>query len=158
MCMRDALTGLLMLPAAVSGDDSKAPVRLSSAEMRLFPGALLGAWRGEAVLTPVGLRPYAMTFEGKGEGCSYGAANPGAAIHHWTFCPRDDHVSLRFLTTFRGNQRPVLLSARTRGTGGLVFSSQERPELEVRVDPGQQATKIRVYLSGQPHVEIHLKR
>lgn len=120
-------------------------------------GALEGDWCGEAVRTPVGPLPYDMSFERRPDGAVAGVANPGAALHHWTFSELKDGPRLRFLTTFGGNDEPMHLVGSAQ-EDGYRFASAAVPGLALTVSPVGDALDIRVRLDGQPHVAIHLER
>lgn len=124
----------------------------------LFFERLTGDWRGEAVITPVGPRPYDISFERREPFWMYGQADPGAAIHHWGFYCEDTELRLRFLSTFRGNRDPVLLEAVRITDAGAHFKAQTPAFLEVAVHPGSSRSVIEVLHHGERHVLIELAR
>jgi hypothetical protein len=87
-----------------------------------------------------------------------GQAHPEASIHYWTFYEAEESLQLRFLSTFAGNQRPLLLSATEEREDGVVFQAQPCGFLEVRVKPHTNTLTMKIFLRGRPHVEIHLAR
>jgi len=151
---RTALTALLLgsLDAASSTEGGLTPDGVQQ-----FLTGLDGSWQGRAVVTPVGPRPYDIVFESAGE-CVAGHADPGAALHYWTFCPVADGLRLRFLSTFRGNQQPRLLDA-TRALGGtVVFSAPDPDELQVHVDRQADRITVRIVRRQRLHVRIEWSR
>ena len=123
----------------------------------LFFDRLAGDWQGEAVVTPVGPRPYDIRFERLEPFWIYGQANPGAAIHPWGFYCEDDELRLRFLSTFRGNRDPLLLEAVRITDAEVQFKAQAPAFLEVAVRPGNSRSVIEVLHHGERHVLIELE-
>src|SRR5215475_4646939 len=98
----------------------EAPV----AESRMaFLMAMEGVWEGQARRTPIGPRPYDITFVRTRLGQVEGAAHPGASVHSWTFYEEEAALKLRFLSTFGGNQQPWVLTARAERERGVVFEA-----------------------------------
>ena len=134
------------------------------AECQQAPGVgqffdrLSGDWHGEAVTTPVGPRPYDISFERRDPFWIYGQTNPGAAIHHWGFYCEDVELRLRFLSTFRGNRDPVLLEAIRITDAEIHFKAQKPAFLEVKVRPGYTHSVFEVLHHGERHVLIELER
>ncbi len=134
------------------------------AECRMSPGVaqffdrLSADWQGEAVITPVGPRPYDIHFERREPFWIYGQANPGAAIHHWGFYCEDEELWLRFLSTFRGNRDPVLLEAVRITDDEIHFKASNPAFLEVVVRPGDTNSVIEVLHHDARHVLIELER
>ncbi len=126
-------------------------------EIEGFLTNITGAWRGNAVLTPVGPLPYDITFTRMGDNGVEGAADPGAAIHYWRFVKQEDGVKLRFLSTFRGNTEPIYLLARSRLGKAVVFRALDPSYLEVHVSLAARDSFIRVLLRDELHVEILLE-
>jgi hypothetical protein len=127
-------------------------------ERAAFLQALEGAWHGAARVTPVGPRPYDITFTRTDEQALHGAAVPGASTHYWTFYEADGVLKLRFLSTFAGNRQPLFLSGTTTHEGLMVFHATPAEFLEVRVQPQADTVTIHIILRGKPHVEIVLTR
>lgn len=124
-----------------------------------FLAALAGEWAGTAVTTPAGALPYDLDFSRRAEGGVEGAANPGAAIHTWTFYREGAHLRLRFLSTFQGNRDPMLLTAQGEIDEGTMVFRAERPALlRVLVKIGEGDATIRVLHHERLHVEIRLSR
>ena len=123
-----------------------------------FFDRLAGDWRGEALTTPVGPRPYDIRFERLEPFWIYGQADPGAAIHHWGFYCEDAELRVRFLSTFRGNRDPLLLEAVRITDTDVHFKAQSPAFLEVTVRPGDSRSVIEVLHHGERHVLIVLER
>lgn len=135
-----------------------AAEHLSPQAAEAFLQALVGDWNGEAVRTPRGPLPYDIAFTQGPNDDVAGVANPGAALHYWTFFLEDGRLRLRFLTTFRGNTEPTWLTAE-RGTEGTVqFRAERPPYLTVQVTPKREAVEINVMLRGEAHVDIRLMK
>jgi hypothetical protein len=133
---------------------SPPPERLAA-----FLTALEGDWKGEATKTPIGPRPYDSNFTRTSPERLEGEAHPGSStIHYWTFYQEEQTLKLRFLSTFRGNQQPLFLSATEEQDGEMIFHTPQTDFLEVRVKPFLRNVTIQIFLRGQPHVEIHLVR
>jgi hypothetical protein len=109
-------------------------------------------------VTPVGPRPYDITFTPHPPNALRGAARPGASTHSWTFYEEDEALKLRFLSTFAGNRQPLSLTGVTAREGTVVFRTSVPDFLEVHVTPQAEATAINIILRGKPHVEIYLTR
>ena len=120
--------------------------------------ALEGSWEGQARRTPIGPRPYDMTFVRSAPKQVQGEAHPGASIHYWTFYEEEATLKLRFLSTFGGNKQPLDLTAIAEHDGALVFQAPQPDFLAVHVWPQASALTIQIFLRGKAHVEIHLKR
>lgn len=123
-----------------------------------FLQALLGAWEGEAVETPIGPHPYDITFTRNDDGAVSGVADTGPSAHHWHFDERDGELHLRFLTTFRGNATPNHFRVEAQSAGRVSFRAAEPAYLRVDVAPRGHAVHIQVYLHEAPHVRIELTR
>jgi len=123
-----------------------------------FLTAIEGPWAGQARVTPVGPRPYDMTFVRTAANRLEGEAHPGASTHYWTFYEEEDTLQLRFLSTFAGNRQPLFLTTTTEEDGTLVFHASSPDFLEVHVAPGGNALTMKIFLRGKPHVEIYLTR
>jgi hypothetical protein len=87
-----------------------------------------------------------------------GAAHPGASTHYWSFYEEAAILTLRFLSTFAGNQQPLWLTVIGGQDEALVFRTAQPDFLEVRVRPQARTLAIHIVLRGKPHVEIHLAR
>lgn len=119
---------------------------------------LLGRWDGRAVHTPVGELPYAIEFLPISEDCVEGVANPGAARHYWRFCLEAGDLTLRFLSDFHGNDRPILFQPAAADNDALVFQSITHDFLRVRLSPEPATLAIGVFHDDRLHVEIRLTR
>jgi hypothetical protein len=124
-----------------------------------FLASLAGQWTGTATTTPLGPLPYDLAFSRCTDNSVHGTANPGAAIHAWTFYRQGAHLRLRFLSTFRGNRDPILLTAESETDEGAMVFRAERPEfLRVLVKVGEANATIQVLHHDRLHVEIYLSR
>ncbi len=151
-----ALAWLLILPAALMADEDEPVQPLTLEHMDAFFTELEGDWRGRAVTTPVGPRPYDIVFLRNASDQLEGAAHPGAAIHYWTFQREDGAIKLRFLTTFGGNRQPLRLKATTEQDNAVIFQATQPNFLRVHVKVLSSKATIRILLRGKPHVEIRL--
>jgi hypothetical protein len=125
----------------------------------IFLSAIEGSWKGKAVTTPVGPRPYDITFQRAGAYKLEGQAEPGdVSTHYWTFFLDEQLPALRFLSTFAGNRQPVFLEATNERKGEWKFNTQDPDYLEVHVKPRHDDLTIRIYLRREFHVEIKLIR
>jgi hypothetical protein len=122
-----------------------------------FLAAVEGPWAGQARVTPIGPRPYDMTFVRTAPRRVEGEAHPGASIHYWTFYEEDETLRLRFLSTFGGNRQPLFLTATAEHDGVMVFDAPQPGFLAVHVRPQAETLTIEIFLRGKPHVEIHLR-
>lgn len=152
--LRLALAALLLVAAG----PGRADEALSAPVVERFLAGLAGPWRGEAVVTPIGPRPYDIGFAWNDAGELAGAAEPGGATHHWVFRREGDRLLLRFLSTFRGNRRPTLLDAAALRDGGILFRAQEPAFLVLVVRVEGDEALIRVLQDERLHVEIRLRR
>jgi len=148
----------VVVSTAVVGAQEARPLPLTAEQGGQFLQALVGPWVGQATTTPRGPRPYDITFARTPTGQVEGAAHPGAATHFWTFYAEDNLLHLRFLSTFAGNTRPLLLRATAVQEGALVFQPSQADFLEVRVVPASTTLTVLIRLRGTPHVAIHLRR
>jgi hypothetical protein len=87
-----------------------------------------------------------------------GQAHPGVSTHFWTFYEEQDRLKLRFLSTFAGNQQPLVLTATQEHPGAFVFRTPQPRFLEVHVFLQANTVTKKIFLRGKPHVEIHLTR
>jgi hypothetical protein len=147
---------IILLPLGLPSATVSTPPTVT--ERTAFLQALEGAWHGEARRTPVGPRPYDITFTRTDAQALHGAAVPGASTHYWTFYEEDGVLKLRFLSTFAGNRQPLFLSGTTTHEGLMVFHAIPAEFLEVRVRPQADTVTIHIILRRQPHVEIVLTR
>lgn len=131
---------------------------LQPRQIQGFLTAVEGHWRGRAVVTPAGPLPYDIDFQRTDANAVTGAADPGAAIHHWLFSAQGKTLRLRFLTTFDGNTKPMFLTASMRVGNRYVFNAEQRDDLTVSVTPDPEAIDIEVFLRGDAHVLIKLRR
>ena len=111
-----------------------------------------------AMVTPVGPRPYNITFVRTAAMRLEGHADPGASTHYWTFYEEANTLKLRFLSTFAGNRQPLWLTAIEVRAEAMVFRSPQPDYLAVHVTPRATALTVQIVLRGQPHVKIHLTR
>lgn len=121
--------------------------------------ALEGNWKGCAVTTPVGPRPYDIHLQPDGKGVLSGTADTGpVSDHHWSYRMVEDSLHLQFLSTFRGNDIPIRLSATALNVSTVTFRSEKLRKLKVEVTVLENRQDIEVYLHEQPHVSIRLVR
>ena len=145
----------LALAGLAPGADAGAP---DSRRINAFLAGIDGQWQGQAVITPIGPRPYDIDFARNAAGEVEGAAYPGDAIHIWTFYRQGERLRLRFLSTFRGNRQPIFLTASGEVGGTLIFHALQPDFLEIRIEAEPQALAIRVLHHQRLHVEIRLQR
>lgn len=146
--------GCILLAVTVLINVNAADDDLAAAE---FLDTLAGRWKGRALRTPRGPLPYDIDFTRDVDGSVSGIANPGAALHHWTFFIQENRVRLRFLTSFGGNTEPVRLTSVGASPGGAwIFKAEDPPYLEVQVKPHSDNIDIFIKLRGKPHVDIRL--
>ena len=159
--MAAAVAGLLLLLAALNAA-SMAPAAderlLDASDVSAFLDRIQGAWQGEAIVTPIGPRPYDISFAPNAAGEIEGTAEPGGATHTWSFHRDGEGLKLRFLTTFRGNRDPVLLAARSERDGEVIFQALRPEFLSVRIRAEAQTVVMRVFHGDRLHVEIRLHR
>jgi hypothetical protein len=147
---------VLFLPPLTGAGDAR--IQPPTTERRTaFLAAVEGPWEGQARVTPIGPRPYDLTFVRTTPRRVEGEAHPGASIHYWTFYEEDEMLKLRFLSTFGGNRQPLFLTATAEQDGGLIFHAPQPAFLEVHVRPQADTLMIQIFLRGKPHVEIHLR-
>lgn len=127
----------------------------------IFLDRLVGDWRGRAELTPLGPLRYDLEFTRAPDQSVRGTAAPGGALHHWRFFVRGGVLWLRFLTTFRGNTEPVwlTLASCTEVDGGSVRLVAVDPSyLVVEAAVAPRELHLDIFLHGQPHVRVRLRR
>lgn len=117
-----------------------------------------GFWEGEAVETPVGPMSYDMFFHTCSDGTIAGVAKTGASLHYWQFIPDGDKSSIRFLSTFRGNRKPVLLLPRASEGAMVKYYAPELDILTLEVTFSKSTINVRVFHYHKPHVHIRLTR
>ena len=128
----------------------------STSETENFLDKLLGDWHGEAVRTPIGPNEYDINFSRQADGSVAGVADTGPSLHYWTFMHSDGELRVRFLTTFRGNTKPIWLKVESRSPETFKFRAEQPPYLRVDVSPDPSRTTIGVFLHEAPHVDIVL--
>jgi hypothetical protein len=149
---------LLILYLICSAGAADASKLLTTECFTTFLTGLEKPWYGRATHTPVGPRPYDITFKRHPQGHLKGAARPSEiSTHYWTFYQEDQALKLRFLSTFAGNTQPLLLRATEIVKNTWIFKTPRLRFLEVHVKPQAQALDIVIFLRGERHVEIHLK-
>lgn len=149
---------MLLIVPTVSGAQTPAPQPPTAEHRRIFLTLLEGPWAGQARVTPVGPRPYDMTFVRTAAMRLEGQAHPGASTHYWTFYEEANGLKLRFLSTFAGNQQPLWLTAVDERAETIVFRALQPDFLAVHVTPQATTLTLQIFLRGQPHVEIQLTR
>lgn len=123
----------------------------------IFLSALEASWQGRAELTPIGPRPYDITFERSGDRKVIGSTG-NATVHHWAFYQQDNNLTIRFLSTFGGNRDPIYLHAEESDESGVLFRAIQPELLSVRVSVSARLLSIDVFHWDQPHVSIRLTR
>jgi hypothetical protein len=151
------LHSLLFFLPSLTGAGEAGIQPLITERRTAFLAAIEGPWEGQARVTPIGPRPYDLTFMRTAPMRVEGEAHPGRSIHYWTFYEEDETLKLRFLSTFGGNRQPLFLTATAEQDGALIFHAPQPGFLEVYVRPQAQTLTIEIFLRGKPHVEIHLK-
>lgn len=122
-----------------------------------FFQSLHGNWKGCAIKTPVGPRPYDIHFKPDEQGYLNGTADPGpVSDHHWSYQIEDHVLWLNFLSTFRGNETPTWLSAVAKQGPTITFRSKKVRKLKVEVTVIDNTQNIEIYLHDEPHVSIRL--
>jgi hypothetical protein len=149
------LTWLII--SLVCGQSGANPI-LNAKKFTSFLSSLEGPGVGRAVKTPVGPRPYDITFQHTIVNQLEGQAHPGKATHFWTFFLEGQTPRLRFLTTFAGNRRPIYLTATTELAGEWIFNTADPEYVEVHVKLRENDLTIRILLRGEFHVQIKLNR
>ena len=102
--------GLLSYTGFIQAEQAKPTSGAAQSYAALLTG-LEGSWQGQARVTPVGPRPYDMTYVRRAPSRVEGQAHLGASTHYWTFYAERDLLRLRFLSTFGGNLQPLVLTA-----------------------------------------------
>jgi hypothetical protein len=151
------LNGLVLYFPPLTGAGEPEIQPPTTERRSVFLAAVEGPWEGQARVTPIGPRPYDMTFVRTALRRVEGEARPGASIHYWTFYEEDETLKLRFLSTFGGNRQPLFLTATAEHNGVMVFHASQPGFLAVHVRPQAEMLTIRIFLRGKPHVEIHLR-
>ncbi|NYZ64700.1 hypothetical protein H0A36_01690 [Endozoicomonas sp. SM1973] len=124
-----------------------------------FISTLIGNWRGEALQTPIGPRPYNISFNRISAQCISGVANNGVSRHTWTFCQNNkSHMALTFLSDFAGNSTPIHFKVINSDKEQLVFKAGSHPFMEVTVSRYGDLRWINVIHHGKLHVRILLAR
>ena len=148
-----AVLGLTLGPPGVPAQDTEAEIWIHR-----FLSALEGEWIGRAGTTPIGPRPYDISFMQTAPGIVVGSVDTGASIHHWKFFEEDGRLRIRFLSTFGGNREPIFLDVDEREDEGILFRAARPPLLSVRVSVSPEPLRIEVFHWNEPHVEIRLTR
>ncbi len=115
-------------------------------------------WQGKAIRTPIGPVNYDITYRQTPEGMVQGSADLIASVHHWTFIPEAENLKLCFLSTFAGNTEPLLLELVEVDENEYFFKAHDPSYLEVRINITENSLRKRIFLRGNPHVEIELAR
>ena len=125
---------------------------------RAFLNGIVGAWKGRAVTTPSGPRPYDMTFTRQSNTSVTATANPGNSQHHWTFSISKGQLHLSFLSTFRGNRTPRRFLPAIFEKQESVFRTKRPDHLTVRIRLTSECLNINVFRHARLHVAIKLVR
>ena len=123
-----------------------------------FSATVIGTWDGRAIETPVGQVDYAINFHECGKGVFAGVAELRVSDHHWQFWRSDDELSLTFLSTFRGNQKPTQLVVSKTEENTIWFHAPDLALLTVSVTLAEPELHIRVFHHHELHVQIQLTR
>jgi hypothetical protein len=151
--------GLWLAALVVAAIAPAAAARpLDAGRIDAFLDRIEGPWQGQAVITPIGPRPYDIDFKWNSSGELAGAAHPGSSIHYWSFHREDEDLRLRFLTTFSGNRQPILMTANDEADGALIFRALRPDFLSVRIRAEPHTLVIQVFHHERLHVEIRLRR
>lgn len=119
--------------------------------------SIQGNWKGCAIITPVGPRPYDIRFVKDAAGFVNGMADPGpVSDHYWSYRLEDGVLWLRFLSTFKGNDQPTWLSAIDQKNNSVTFRSKRVRKLKVEVTLVGKQQNIEIFLYEKPHVSIRL--
>jgi len=154
-----ALTALVIAINALASCAAQADSPPDASDrIAAFLAAVEGKWEGKAAVTPIGPRPYDITFRRNATGDLEGSAQPGGATHVWTFRQEGRSLQLRFLSTFRGNRQPILLLLQDEVDGEWVFQAVQPVFLKVRIRIETREMVIRVLHHDRLHVEIRLRR
>ncbi len=123
-----------------------------------FIKKIKGTWQGKAIRTPIGPVTYDIIYRQTPEGMVKGSADLIASVHHWTFLPGAEKLKLCFLSTFAGNTDPLLLELVEVDENEYFFKAHDPSYLEVRITITDISLTKRIFLRGNPHVEIELAR
>lgn len=123
-----------------------------------FIRMIKGTWQGKAIRTPIGPVTYDITYRQTPQGIVQGSADLIASVHHWTFIPEAEDLKLCFLSTFAGNTEPLLLELVEVDENEYFFKAHDPSYLEVRITITETSLRKRIFLRGNPHVEIELAR
>ena len=159
--MRRTLPWLLVTVGIVLALGSRVPLAGdddAEGGIDRFLSALEGEWIGRAETTPIGPRPYDISFAETAPGKVEGSVDTGASVHHWTFFDDRGRLRIRFLSTFGGNREPIFLDVDQREGAAILFRAAQPPLLSVRVSPSPEQLRIDVFHWDEPHVEIRLTR
>ena len=143
---------ITLLATTTSSDGAHA----GDPHVTAFLKGLIGSWTGRAETTPVGPRPYDMTFKRLADGRTAATANPGRSVHHWWFSATNGRLHLTFLTTFQGNRDPQQFLPATFKTDEAVFATNRTDRLMVRVLLRHERLQIDVLRHGRLHIAIRL--
>ncbi|WP_163834155.1 hypothetical protein [Spartinivicinus ruber] len=137
--------------------------RSSSSEEQIpeddFLSKLAGNWYGEALHTPVGPRPYTISFKPISSKCISGVANNGVSLHTWTFCQKNNNgLTLTFLSDFAGNHTPIYFKVIKINKEQIIFKADSHPFMEVSFERFGYSRRINIIHYGKLHVGILLKR
>lgn len=150
------LSWLLFMLLLLASSSCKHPVEAHNPYSDFFR-SLQGNWKGCAIKTPVGPRPYDLHLQRNQQGQLNGIADPGpVSDHHWSYQLEGHVLWLQFLSTFRGNEIPIWLSAVAKDGPTIRFRSKKVAKLKVEVTIINNTQNIEIYLHDKPHVSIRL--
>ena len=115
-------------------------------------------WKGAAVQTPIGPVTYNIKFLETSDGHVKGAAYLRRSTHYWDFYQASDQLSLEFLTTFAGNDVPIIFQSHHYSDQGFEFNSISRNDVKVIIKPETGKMVIIILLNDKMHVNIMLER
>lgn len=120
--------------------------------------SLEGEWIGKAEITPIGPVNYDITFKRTKKTQVEGAVKLKAATHYWTFYEDKNQLKLLFLTTFRGNTKPIDLEVCEWDKDGVLFQAKKPELLSLRVMSSADQLSIDIFHWDKLHVSIRLNK
>ena len=128
-------------------------------QAQAFLKRLSGRWTGQAITTPLGRRPYDMTFATASGGQVAAIAYPRVNTeHHWRFRIAEGRLRLVFLTTFGGNKAPQEFLPAAFVDETAEFRTERADRLTVKVRIKEKRLEIDVFRHGGIHVSIRLAK
>jgi len=137
---------------------AQAKNELDSSHINYFLMLISNDWKGTAVQTPIGPVTYNIKFLKNSSGHVTGAAYLSRSTHYWDFYRNSDELNLKFLSTFAGNDQPIIFKSYYYSNEGFEFNSTSRNDVKVIIKPETQKMTIRIFLRDQAHVNIELEK